>query len=226
MRSESSGLNIEYPEDSIPKEVLEKIEPITFGDFLRRKRKASKELLKDIATRALPFADNHFSTLDLGVTHFGQLETGLRKLPEDLNYIIVGYQLNDDEVIQLKRANELELVLEEDKESDVELTNYGKKIYRVPARVEDNPTVSVANAEESEKERDEFEKKLAKLEPRLRCIIELRFGLGDDGKLHTLRQVGDIISLTPERVRILEHKGLKNMGLSYEQVERLRRSVF
>ncbi len=51
---------------------------------------------------------------------------------------------------------------------------------------------------------------LATLNWRERQIIELRYGL-QDGKEHTLKEVGQIFSVTRERIRQIEHKALQRL---------------
>jgi RNA polymerase primary sigma factor len=54
---------------------------------------------------------------------------------------------------------------------------------------------------------------LARLAPRLRSILEMRFGL-DGAAPRTLREVGRILGLTAERVRQLEQQALYELGKS------------
>jgi len=51
---------------------------------------------------------------------------------------------------------------------------------------------------------------LAKLDPRERKIIELRFGL-EDGRFRTLEEVGRVFGITRERIRQIEAKALRKL---------------
>ena len=53
---------------------------------------------------------------------------------------------------------------------------------------------------------------LGSLSPRERLVLELRFGIMD-GKEYTLREIGDMLSLTRERVRQIQAGAMKNMRL-------------
>ncbi len=55
-------------------------------------------------------------------------------------------------------------------------------------------------------------KKVGVLTYREREILKLRYGAGD-GYLYTLEEVGRIFKMTRERVRQLECKGLRKLGL-------------
>lgn len=59
---------------------------------------------------------------------------------------------------------------------------------------------------------------LAGLPERLRCVLELRYGL-DGGQPHTLEQIGAMLGITRERARQLERDGLRRLrdqpGLSH-----------
>jgi len=48
------------------------------------------------------------------------------------------------------------------------------------------------------------------LSPREACILKLRFGLGDEGE-KTLEEVGEIFSVSRERIRQLENKALRKL---------------
>ena len=51
---------------------------------------------------------------------------------------------------------------------------------------------------------------LETLDARERRILEMRFGLGDEDE-HTLEQVGQVFSLSRERVRQIEKKALQRL---------------
>lgn len=52
------------------------------------------------------------------------------------------------------------------------------------------------------------------LEPRLRAVIRLRFGLAGDGRCATLREVAEFMDLSRERVRQLEAAALRRLRRS------------
>lgn len=52
---------------------------------------------------------------------------------------------------------------------------------------------------------------LATLTPKEERILRMRFGLGKDGKEHTLEEVGKIFSVTRERIRQIEAKALRKL---------------
>jgi RNA polymerase primary sigma factor len=56
----------------------------------------------------------------------------------------------------------------------------------------------------------EVEEALATLDPRLRRVLELRYGVADD-EPHTLQDVGRRLGLTRERVRQLQSNGLQQL---------------
>ena len=55
------------------------------------------------------------------------------------------------------------------------------------------------------------------LDPREREVIQLRFGIGVDGPL-TLREIGEKLNLTRERVRQLEQQARRKLG-DHEETE-------
>ncbi len=52
---------------------------------------------------------------------------------------------------------------------------------------------------------------LATLTPKEERILRMRFGLGKDGKEHTLEEVGKIFNVTRERIRQIEEKALRKL---------------
>lgn len=58
--------------------------------------------------------------------------------------------------------------------------------------------------------KDGIRRALAMLTPREQVVIRARFGL--DGEERTLREIGDDLYLTPERIRGIEMKALRKLG--------------
>ncbi len=58
--------------------------------------------------------------------------------------------------------------------------------------------------------REQLEKALASLTPREEKVLRLRFGF-EDGKTHTLEEVGKVFNVTRERVRQIESKALRRL---------------
>ncbi len=69
-------------------------------------------------------------------------------------------------------------------------------------------------------QKEELNQVLATLPDRERTVIELRFGF-KDGSPHTLREVGQRLGVTPERIRQMEAKILARLR-SYDNSQRLR----
>jgi RNA polymerase primary sigma factor len=59
--------------------------------------------------------------------------------------------------------------------------------------------------------RQELTEALGRLNPRMRHVLELRFGLNGDGESKTLEEVGDGLGITRERVRQLESRALREL---------------
>lgn len=81
-----------------------------------------------------------------------------------------------------------------------------------------------ANKETPQEERDVLQKvlseKLKTLNDRQRMVIEFRFGF-IDGKIYTLEEVAQILSITRERVRQIQEKAIKKLA-SHQNMQNLR----
>lgn len=85
----------------------------------------------------------------------------------------------------------------------------------LPSETEDMPEESLMQASNAPIVRA----LLSTLEPRERTILELRFGLdGYDGPPRTFKEIGQVVSLTRERVRQLEKKALASLKDLAEQL--------
>ena len=76
--------------------------------------------------------------------------------------------------------------------------------------IEDEKQVSPADVVMNLNLRDHTSQVLQSLTPREEKVIEMRFGL-EDGKEHTLEEVGRCFSVTRERVRQIEAKALRKL---------------
>jgi RNA polymerase primary sigma factor len=59
--------------------------------------------------------------------------------------------------------------------------------------------------------RTELAEAMNRLNPRMRHVLELRFGLNGDGEAKTLEEVGEGLGITRERVRQLESRALREL---------------
>ena len=100
----------------------------------------------------------------------------------------------------------------EQPEEPKELTNQEKLLDSVLSKEGDDPSISVANKEERQKEREELEGRLQKLSDREQQIIRLRYGL-ENGKTYTFKEIGKILNLSKGRVHQIEHKALWRIGI-------------
>jgi len=186
-------------EDTLPK--LEEEKFTTLGEFLKKIRKEKKELLRDIATR-----------VSLTPSVFSQIETGY-VLPRDLNNIIEAYQLTEEQIGKLKKIHQIETVINaKDIEGEKELTNQEEVLKNTLGKKDDDPSIAAEKEEDRQKEKEQFEIALKKLHKRDRRVIELRFGLGKDGKTHTLEEVGKIIGISKSSVKQIEARALSRLG--------------
>ena len=60
---------------------------------------------------------------------------------------------------------------------------------------------------------------LDRLNPRMRHVLALRFGLGEDGDPKTLEEVGEGLGITRERVRQLESRALRELRVVAPDLE-------
>ena len=58
--------------------------------------------------------------------------------------------------------------------------------------------------------REQMDMVLKRLSPREERVLRLRFGLEGD-RVHTLEEVGQLLNVTRERVRQIEHKALRKL---------------
>jgi RNA polymerase primary sigma factor len=90
--------------------------------------------------------------------------------------------------------------------------------------IEDNELTRPDASTADELMREDLSRILNQLTPRERDIMYLRYGL-EDGKQRTLEEVGQLFSITRERVRQIEHKAFRKLrqpGLSSKLVGYLK----
>ncbi len=73
------------------------------------------------------------------------------------------------------------------------------------------PSHEMSDDEQDQLRRRAVNRMLASLDPRERAVISDRFGLGSDGKSHTLEEVGNRMGLSKERIRQLESCALAKL---------------
>lgn len=76
--------------------------------------------------------------------------------------------------------------------------------------VPDDESVAPVDAATFQMLREQLTKVLHTLTPREEMVLRLRFGL-DDGKTHTLEEVGQTFNITRERIRQIEAKALRKL---------------
>ena len=76
--------------------------------------------------------------------------------------------------------------------------------------IPDDDALSPSDAANSSMLHDELEEVLNTLTPREADVLRLRFGL-EDGKSHTLEEVGVVFNITRERIRQIEAKALRKL---------------
>ena len=76
--------------------------------------------------------------------------------------------------------------------------------------VEDKDATPPEDAMNQLVQKEEVQELLESLNDRERQVIRLRFGL-DDGKTHTLEEIGDELNVTRERVRQIEARAMEKL---------------
>ena len=82
-----------------------------------------------------------------------------------------------------------------------------KEIRLLPAPVEHSPDVLCAESER----REAIKAVLKTLTYREREIVKLRYGLGEDGRSYTLKEVASIFKLHRERIRQIEARAIRKL---------------
>ncbi len=77
--------------------------------------------------------------------------------------------------------------------------------------IEDEDTVTPEESATSQLLKEQVKEMLSSLTEREQKIIKLRFGLAEDGKSHTLEEVGQEFAVTRERIRQIEAKALAKL---------------
>ena len=76
--------------------------------------------------------------------------------------------------------------------------------------IEDESTAEPDEAAAAKLMKEQLAEVLATLSPREEQVLRMRFGL-DDGKAHTLEEVGNAFNVTRERIRQIEAKALRKL---------------
>ena len=76
--------------------------------------------------------------------------------------------------------------------------------------VEDKDATTPEYAMNQLVQKEEVQELLESLNDRERQVIRLRFGL-EDGKTHTLEEIGDELNVTRERVRQIEARAMEKL---------------
>lgn len=79
--------------------------------------------------------------------------------------------------------------------------------------LEDKNTKSPAEVADYELVKEKLVKLVDTLPWIEREVIRLRFGIGDGGETYTLEQVGKMVNKTRERVRQIEERGIRRLGI-------------
>jgi len=87
--------------------------------------------------------------------------------------------------------------------------------------IEDKQAVSPEEQAIYQLMRGHIAESLSALTPREQKILRMRFGLDEDGRTHTLEEVGKEFGVTRERIRQIEAKALQKMK-KHEESEKLR----
>ena len=82
---------------------------------------------------------------------------------------------------------------------------------RVPESKEPSPLDAAAKKESEGKLIKNIDEILKTLPYREREIVKLRYGLDDDGKIHSLEEVGNMFKVTRERIRQIEAKAVRKL---------------
>jgi len=93
------------------------------------------------------------------------------------------------------------------------------EFYSLASKLEDTSVLSPIEHTDREARREEITQALAALRPRERRVIEMRFGLGENGYSHTLEEIAAEMKLTRERIRQIEVKALRTLNQSGQMLQ-------
>jgi RNA polymerase primary sigma factor len=128
-------------------------------------------------------------------------DIGRRPTPEEIAEEIEG--LDPERVRWLLRVSRRSISLDKPVGDDEDAGELGDFIV-------DETAPSPTQVTEKRLLRESLERMLASLAPREARVLRLRFGLNGD-RAHTLKEVGDRIGVTRERVRQIEGKALRKL---------------
>lgn len=116
--------------------------------------------------------------------------------------IAIELEMDLSEVNKIKNAVESKLIT----------LNTGSSENKDSLEIEDNRTEEEINEEiENMNRKVKVSNMLQRLNARERKIIELYFGLSADAKKYTFKEIGEVLSLSSERVRVLKEKAIRKL---------------
>lgn len=126
-------------------------------------------------------------------------ETGREPTPEE---IAAQMKLPEDKVREILRISQEPVSLETPigEEEDSHLGDF----------IPDDDALAPDEAAAQEMLREQLDRVMNNLTPRERMVLRLRFGL-EDGRNHTLEEVGSAFDVTRERIRQIEAKALRKL---------------
>lgn len=144
------------------------------------------------------------------VEELGRLKKATQKLRLILDKEPTDEELAAELQYTVKKVQELHTLIEQPKSLDQPLGDDEDSTLGDVLEQEDSNTEDLVVAASL---RDQIEQALSCLKPRQRAVIELRFGLLD-GEQKTLEEIGQMMSVSRERVRQIESKALKKLKWS------------
>jgi len=139
------------------------------------------------------------------ISRMSKLERGLvLKLGRDptVDELSVAMDMTPEKIAQIKRASLVPISLNQTVNEDDKRT--------VEETLIDDYTENPGDATGKVLLKEDLENVLNTLNPRERDVLRLRYGL-DDGRVKTLEEIGNVFSVTRERIRQIEAKALRKL---------------
>ncbi|MFQ5904055.1 MAG: RNA polymerase sigma factor RpoD/SigA, partial [Candidatus Binatia bacterium] len=134
----------------------------------------------------------------MAVSHRLRYELGRRPTLEEVGREM---EMNPREVADIRRLTKLPLSLE---------TPIGDEDSRLADFIEDRQGWSPIEAVEDREMMEQLALALSTLSPREEKVLRMRFGIGEASD-HTLREVGELLGLSRERIRQIELQALDKL---------------